>query len=109
MTIDSTDPGRKAAIYEVPEQELEQQALLQGKLDRDSKGCLVGKMDDGTQTVLIFPTESTPTKEGVKLPTGEEIAIGDSVSFGGGHTESSQVAEECSASAEPFLIMSVTS
>lgn len=109
VTIDSTDPGRKAAIYEGPEQELEQQALLQGKLDRDSKGCLVGKMDDGTQTVLIFPTESTPTKEGVKLPTGEQIAIGDSVSFGGGHTESSQVAEECSASAEPFLIMSVTS
>jgi hypothetical protein len=109
VTIESAEPGYKAAIYKGPEQETEQQALLQVKVDRDSKGCLVGKMDDGTQSVLIFPKGSTPTKEGVKLPEGEQFAVGDSVSFGGGHTKSSQVAEECSATAEPFLIMSVTS
>lgn len=109
VTIESTEPGPKAAIYNGPKQETEQQALLQGKLDRDSKGCLVGKTDDGTQTVLIFPKGSTPTTEGVKLPTWEQFAVGDSVSFGGGHTQSSQATEECSASAEPFLIMSVTS
>ncbi|MEO3941086.1 hypothetical protein V3C41_08410 [Paenarthrobacter nicotinovorans] len=96
--------GNKAAVSTDEDVNVFMEALATGTLGLSSGGCIVSNPGDGKFHGLIFPFGTKVSDEGVVLPDGVTLNIGDDFAFGGGLSPGSGDLGACSATGEAFLV-----